>query len=75
MDSMVVMGKHIGALMGRIAEVVAFFNLGRVGALFSLLFLQHFQPHVLQVCFLLLQCFLCNAFNLFAHVFRSHATF
>jgi hypothetical protein len=52
MDFMVVMGECVGALPGRRAKaVVAFFELGRVGALFYLLFLRPFQPHVLQVCF------------------------
>ena len=46
-----VMGKLVGALPGWITKAVVFFRLGRVGALFYLLFLQPFQPHVLQVCF------------------------
>ena len=74
MDFMV-MGKCVGALLG-LGWRVAFFELGRVGAQFSLLFLRPFLPHVLQVCFLLLlQCFSCNTTNLFAHVFSSQSTF
>jgi hypothetical protein len=50
-DFTAVTAKRVGALLGRIAKAVTFSGLGRVGALFSLLFLQPFQPHVRQVCF------------------------
>lgn len=42
-------GERVEALPERI-RLVDSFKLGRVGALSYLLFLQHFQPHVLQVC-------------------------
>ena len=50
-DFMRVMGNRAGILLERTAKAVAF-SLGRVGALFYLLFLQLFQSHVPQVCFL-----------------------
>ena len=59
--------------MDKIAKAVAYFRLGRVGALFYLLFLQAFQPHVLQVRFLL-QCSSFNASNLRPRVFSSQST-